>query len=158
MLSVLERPHRDRSSGGAKRCVWHPQWLINRAASKLAPRQLRGCFLGKQVEYLCRPRGQENRPIRVRTSTRPREEREARVVPVATARSSPSADDLSGRCRSLPKLRAPYGTRFIPRSISPILSSASNRRRFTQMKARRNPRRSFQLDLRATRARLTVSP
>lgn len=35
-----------RGPGGAKRCVWHPRWLINRAASKLAPRQLRSYFLG----------------------------------------------------------------------------------------------------------------
>lgn len=31
--------------GGAKRCVWHPRWLINRAASKLASRQLHSYFL-----------------------------------------------------------------------------------------------------------------
>lgn len=35
-----------RGPGGAKRCVWHPRWLINRAASKLAPWRLRSYFLG----------------------------------------------------------------------------------------------------------------
>lgn len=40
VCEMLDRPHRDRREPeGAKRCVWHPRWLINRAASKLAPRQ-----------------------------------------------------------------------------------------------------------------------
>lgn len=37
--------HTEAGAPGAKRCVWHPRWLINRAASKLASRQLRSYFL-----------------------------------------------------------------------------------------------------------------
>lgn len=40
--------------GGAKRCVWHPRWLINRAASKLASRQLHSYFLSNPSNIYAR--------------------------------------------------------------------------------------------------------
>jgi len=58
MVSLLTARSATQRRGpeGAKRCVWHPRWLINRAASKLVPRQLRS--------YLYPPRGKDRSPIR----------------------------------------------------------------------------------------------
>jgi len=61
-----------RGPEGAKRCVWHPRWLINRAASKLAPRQLRSYFLGNPWNIYTRRVAKTDRPsVRSNRSIRP---------------------------------------------------------------------------------------
>lgn len=61
LLSARSATQR-QGPGGAKRCVWHPRWLINRAASKLAPRQLRGYFLGNPWNIYARRVAKTERP------------------------------------------------------------------------------------------------
>lgn len=71
LLNVRSATQR-RGPGGAKRCVWHPRWLINRAASKLAPQQLRSYFLGNSWNIYTRRVARPGRPsVRSNRSIRP---------------------------------------------------------------------------------------